>query len=113
MESEERSEKLSLAPEGAGEGELISQSTWSAGLANRVAHGPPERVQYRQYRNVYRNSRISLTLKYPLPMLPYQPFFLCLILKRLPTAWKATQRRSVCAIDSGFSCCSSWVRVCC
>lgn len=30
MESEERSEKLSPAPGGAGEGELISQSTWSA-----------------------------------------------------------------------------------
>jgi hypothetical protein len=30
MESEERSEKLSPAPGGAGEGELISQSTWGA-----------------------------------------------------------------------------------
>ena len=30
MESTERSEKLSLAPGGAGEGELISQSTWGA-----------------------------------------------------------------------------------
>jgi transposase len=30
MESEARSEKLSLAPVGAGEGELISQSTWGA-----------------------------------------------------------------------------------
>ncbi|MEA2691099.1 MAG: hypothetical protein QOJ16_486 [Acidobacteriota bacterium] len=30
MESEERSEKLSSSPVGAGEGELISQSTWGA-----------------------------------------------------------------------------------